>query len=120
MTMCFAVTCVQFNPKEERFFVSGSIDGKIRIWDTFECRVVDWINIKDIVSVICYRPNGKVKKLHSFLINRQTITFNFDKLEFCFLQEIVVGCLTGICRFYSSSGIYLFINIANFITSTNY
>lgn len=75
--MLDVVTCVQFNPSDERYFVSGSIDGKVRIWDTFGCQVVDWIDAKDIVSAVCYQPDGK---------------------------GIVVGCFSGTCRFYSISG----------------
>ena len=56
----FAVTCVQFNPDNENRFISGSIDGKIRVWDIPRCSVVDWVDIRDIVTAICYRPDGKV------------------------------------------------------------
>ncbi|KFK40574.1 hypothetical protein AALP_AA2G014100 [Arabis alpina] len=28
------VTCVQFNPLDEDYFISGSLDAKIRIWNT--------------------------------------------------------------------------------------
>nr|GFD58899.1 hypothetical protein [Tanacetum cinerariifolium] len=27
------VTCVEFNPVDDNYFISGSIDGKVRIWD---------------------------------------------------------------------------------------
>ncbi|ONK73684.1 uncharacterized protein A4U43_C04F34200 [Asparagus officinalis] len=70
------VTCVQFNPVDENYFVSGSIDGKVRIWEIGECRVVDWTDIKDIVTALCYRLNGK---------------------------GIVVGSMPGDCRFYDVS-----------------
>lgn len=55
-----AVTCIQFNPMDENYFISGSIDGKIRIWDISRCRVVDWTDVKEIVTAVCYRPDGKV------------------------------------------------------------
>ncbi|GAB4834619.1 hypothetical protein Ancab_032882 [Ancistrocladus abbreviatus] len=53
------VTCVQFNPVDDNYFISGSIDGKVRIWKILSCHVVHWINIKEIVTAICYRPDGK-------------------------------------------------------------
>ena len=59
----YAVTCVQFNPIDENYFVSGSIDGKVRIWEIRERRVVDWTGIRDIVTALCYRPDGKVLSL---------------------------------------------------------
>ncbi|CAI9777575.1 unnamed protein product [Fraxinus pennsylvanica] len=71
------VTCVQFNPVDENYFISGSIDGKVRIWGVTEKRVVDWANVRDVVTALCYQPNG---------------------------NGFVVGSLTGICRFYRSSG----------------
>ncbi|CAL4915768.1 unnamed protein product [Urochloa decumbens] len=70
------VTCVQFNPSNENRFISGSIDGKIRVWDIPRCSVVDWVDIRDIVTAFCYRPDGK---------------------------GVVVGTITGNCRFYDAS-----------------
>ncbi|XP_021899899.1 WD repeat-containing protein 44-like [Carica papaya] len=71
------VTCIQFNPVDENYFISGSIDGKARIWGVSERRVVSWADIRDVISAICYRPDGK---------------------------GFVVGSITGTCRFYQVSG----------------
>ena len=54
------VTSVAFNPVEDNYFISGSIDGKVRIWEVFHCRVIDYTDIRDIVTAVCYRPDGKV------------------------------------------------------------
>ncbi|CAH8384850.1 unnamed protein product [Eruca vesicaria subsp. sativa] len=67
------VTCVAFNPVDDNYFISGSIDGKVRIWDVSRCRVVDYTDIRDIVTAVCYRPDAKAA---------------------------VIGSLTGNCRFY--------------------
>ncbi|XP_059642939.1 uncharacterized protein LOC132284823 [Cornus florida] len=77
------VTCIQFNPVDENYFISGSIDGKVRIWGVSERRVVDWADIRDIVTAICYRPNG---------------------------EGFVVGSIIGNCRFYETSGSNLQLN----------
>ncbi|XP_031262715.1 uncharacterized protein LOC116120886 [Pistacia vera] len=53
------VTCVAFNPLDDNYFISGSIDGKVRIWEVLHCRVVDYTDIREIVSAVCYRPDGK-------------------------------------------------------------
>ncbi|KAL0673528.1 hypothetical protein Bca4012_001509 [Brassica carinata] len=74
------VTCVQFNPVNEDYFMSGSVDGKVRIWNIPGCNVVDWADVKDIISAVCYRPDG---------------------------QGGVVGSLTGSCRFFNMFGEYL-------------
>ncbi|KAL1209191.1 COMPASS-like H3K4 histone methylase component WDR5A [Cardamine amara subsp. amara] len=70
------VTCVEFNPMNKNNFVSGSIDGKARIWGLSEGRVVAWTDVRDSISAICYQPNG---------------------------NGFVVGCITGNCRFYQIS-----------------
>nr|UNY85630.1 WD40-containting protein [Zea mays] len=70
------VTCVQFNPTNENQFISGSIDGKIRVWDIPRCSVIDWVDIRDIITAVCYRRDGK---------------------------GAVVGTITGNCRFYDAS-----------------
>ncbi|KAG7534077.1 WD40 repeat [Arabidopsis thaliana x Arabidopsis arenosa] len=74
------VTSVQFNPVNENYFMSGSIDGKVRIWNISGCNVVDWADLKDIISAVCYRPDG---------------------------QGGIIGSLTGSCRFFNMSGEYL-------------
>ncbi|XAR52185.1 hypothetical protein NMG60_11020119 [Bertholletia excelsa] len=71
------VTCVQFNPTDSNYFISGSIDGKVRIWAIARCQVVDWTDIRDMVTAVSYRPDGK---------------------------GVVVGSMTGSCRFYDISG----------------
>lgn len=60
MLLYDAVTCVQFNPIDDNYFMSGSIDGKIRIWAVSDCHVVDWADVRDIVTAVCYRPDGQV------------------------------------------------------------
>ncbi|KAJ4829178.1 hypothetical protein Tsubulata_007042 [Turnera subulata] len=74
------VTCVQFNPVDDNHFMSGSIDGKVRIWAISSCQVVDWTDVKDIVTAVCYRPDG---------------------------QGGVVGSMSGNCRFYNMSDCHL-------------
>lgn len=71
------VTCIQFNPVDERYFISGSIDGKVRIWGVSKNHVVDWADIRDMVTAVCYRPDGK---------------------------GFVVGSINGNCRFFEFLG----------------
>lgn len=56
-----SVTCVQFNPVDENYFISGCIDGKVRIWGMRSRRVEDWANVGQIITAVCYQPNGKVR-----------------------------------------------------------
>lgn len=45
---------------DDNYFISGSIDGKVRIWGIPSCKVVDWTDIGEIVTAVCYRPDGEV------------------------------------------------------------
>ncbi len=58
-----AVTCVDFNPLNDNYFISGSIDGKVRIWEVLGCQVVDYTVIREIVTAVSFRPDGKVGKI---------------------------------------------------------
>ncbi|OEL24448.1 putative WD repeat-containing protein C3H5.08c [Dichanthelium oligosanthes] len=71
------VTCVQFNPIDERYFISGSLDGKVRIWDVLDRRVTDWADTWNIITALSYQPDGK---------------------------GFIVGTIAGACRFYNQSG----------------
>lgn len=55
-----AVTCIQFNPVDDNYFISGSLDGKVRIWSTPERHVVDWIDAREMVTAATYTPDGQV------------------------------------------------------------
>ena len=57
---CNAVTCIQFNLVDDNYFISGSIDGKVCIWTIHGCQVVDWTDVREIVTAVCYRPDGQV------------------------------------------------------------
>lgn len=54
------VTCIQFNPVNDNYFISGSIDGKVRVWGLSDNRVADWADVRDVITAICYQPDGKV------------------------------------------------------------
>uniref|UniRef100_A0A7N2KVI4 Uncharacterized protein n=1 Tax=Quercus lobata TaxID=97700 RepID=A0A7N2KVI4_QUELO len=71
------VTCVNFNPVDGNYFISGSIDGKVRISEIVGCKVVDYIDTREIVTAVCYWPDGKGG---------------------------IVGTMTGNCRFYDIIG----------------
>ncbi|PIN21412.1 WD40 repeat-containing protein [Handroanthus impetiginosus] len=53
------VTCIQFNPVNDDYFISGSIDGKVRIWAIEGHQVVDWTEMRDIITAVAYRPDGQ-------------------------------------------------------------
>ncbi|KAL3639867.1 hypothetical protein CASFOL_014835 [Castilleja foliolosa] len=70
------VTCIQFNPVDDRYFISGSLDSKVRIWNIPDCQVVDWSDLHEMVTAACYTPDG---------------------------QGALVGSYKGSCRLYNTS-----------------
>lgn len=71
------VTCIQFNPVDQNYFVTGCIDGKVRIWGVQEKRVVNWTDVHDIITALCYKPDAK---------------------------GFAVGSVSGLCRIYEALG----------------
>ncbi|KAL8171898.1 hypothetical protein V2J09_023702 [Rumex salicifolius] len=70
------VTCIQFNPVDDRYFISGSLDAKVRIWSIPDRQVVDWSDLHEMVTAACYTPDG---------------------------QGALVGSYKGTCRLYNTS-----------------
>ncbi|XWS27978.1 hypothetical protein CRYUN_Cryun25bG0026700 [Craigia yunnanensis] len=53
------VTCIQFNPVDDRYFISGSLDAKVRIWSIPDHQVVGWNDLHEMVTAACYTPDGQ-------------------------------------------------------------
>ncbi|CAO2836066.1 unnamed protein product [Amaranthus hypochondriacus] len=70
------VTCIQFNPVDDKYFISGSLDAKVRIWSIPDRQVVDWNDLHEMVTAACYTPDG---------------------------QGALVGSYKGSCRLYNTS-----------------
>lgn len=57
-----------------QFFLSGSLDQKLRIWNIPEHRVTDWTDVHEMITAAAFSRDGK---------------------------RAVVGSYKGKCRFYS-------------------
>ncbi|RVW33808.1 WD repeat-containing protein 44 [Vitis vinifera] len=53
------VTCIQFNPMDDKYFISGSLDAKVRIWSIPDRQVVDWTDLHEMVTAASYTPDGQ-------------------------------------------------------------
>ena len=51
---------------DDNYFISGSIDGKVCIWTIHGCQVVDWTDVREIVTAVCCRPFGDFLALLSY------------------------------------------------------
>ena len=54
-----SVASVAFHPKEDRFFISGGVDKKLRMWDITDGRVKDWAQAPDAITATRFTPDGK-------------------------------------------------------------
>ncbi len=68
------VTSVAVHPLNEALFLSGSIDGKVRLWNVPDATVKSWVDIHDMVTALNFNSDG---------------------------SKAVVGSMRGKCRFYS-------------------
>eukprot|EP00891_Asterochloris_glomerata_P003295 jgi/Astpho2/3295/e_gw1.00054.81.1_t len=67
------VTALDFHPNDDKHFLSGSIDGKVRMWNVPAQAVVDYADVHEMVTAV---------------------TFSLDGSKAC------VGTMKGKCRFY--------------------
>ncbi|KAL2481541.1 Transducin/WD40 repeat-like superfamily protein [Abeliophyllum distichum] len=75
------VTCIQFNPVDDDYFISGSLDGKVRIWSIPDRQVVDWTDLHEMVTAACYTPDGKGAMIGSHKGSCRLYSINDCKLE---------------------------------------
>ena len=68
------VTCVDFHPTMDDFFVTGSFDRRLRIWSIPEGRVVQWTQVPELISAVAFAPSS---------------------------EFIIAGLLDGTCIFYN-------------------
>lgn len=60
-----SVTCIQFNPVDGNYFISGSLDEKVRIWSIPDRQIVDWQDLHEMVTAACFTPNGQVERIYT-------------------------------------------------------
>ncbi|CAG8538481.1 28781_t:CDS:2, partial [Racocetra persica] len=74
------VTAIEFHPKDDRFFLSGSLDCRLRLWNIPEKRVSSWNELNDsqLITAVGFALDGKIA---------------------------VAGSLSGKCLFYETDGL---------------
>ena len=72
------ITSVAFHPIQHRYFISGSFDNRIRLWNILEHRVVEWAQTAHFVTACAFSPSG---------------------------QMLVAGLHHGQCVFYQTQGL---------------
>ena len=72
------VTSIQFHPRDDRFFLAGSLDSKLRLWSIPDKSVAYWNQVPDLITAVAFAPDGKTA---------------------------IAGCLNGLCLFYETEGL---------------
>ncbi|XP_059305597.1 uncharacterized protein LOC132057152 isoform X1 [Lycium ferocissimum] len=75
------VTCIQINPMDDDYFISGSLDAKVRIWNIPDRKVVDWSDLHEMVTATCFTPDGQGALIGSHKGSCRMYTTSECKLE---------------------------------------
>ena len=60
------VTAIDFHPLNDKYFLSGSLDGKLRFWSIPDHRVADWVDIGEMVTAASFNSDGSVAAAGSY------------------------------------------------------
>ena len=72
------VTSIQFHPKDDRFFLAGSLDTKLRLWSIPDKSVAFVVTVPDMITAVSFTPDGR----------------------YC-----MAGCLNGLLNIYDTEGL---------------
>ena len=56
------VTSIAVHPKDDRLFLSGSLDGRLRLWSIESRKVLSWHELGQdgLITAVAFNPSGKV------------------------------------------------------------
>ena len=72
------MTSIQFHPRDDRFFLAGSLDSKLRLWSIPDKNVAFWAHLPDMITAVAFTPDGR---------------------------HVIAGCLNGLCVIYETNGL---------------
>ena len=72
------VPSIAFHPRDDRFFLAGSLDAKLRLWSIPDKSVAFWNQLPDMITAVAFTPDGKTA---------------------------IAGTLGGMCLFYDTEGL---------------
>ncbi|KAK0402817.1 hypothetical protein QR680_016554 [Steinernema hermaphroditum] len=76
------VTCVAFMPKDDRYFLSGSLDGKLRMWHIPDKKVALWNEVEGVkfITAITFVKNGRFAAVGTY--NGRCYFYSTDQLKY--------------------------------------
>ncbi|KAF2453230.1 WD40-repeat-containing domain protein [Lineolata rhizophorae] len=72
------VPSIQFHPRDDRFFLAGSFDYKLRLWSIPDKSVAFWNQLPESITAVSFTPDGKTA---------------------------IAGTMGGLCMFYDTEGL---------------
>lgn len=72
------VTSIQFHPRDDRFFLAGSLDTKLRLWSIPDKNVAFVTTVPDMITAVSFTPDGRFS---------------------------IAGCLNGLLNIYETEGL---------------
>ncbi|XP_017878096.1 WD repeat-containing protein 44 [Ceratina calcarata] len=77
------VTAIAFHPRDDRYFISGSLDGKLRLWNIPDKKVAVWTEVDGqtkLITAANFCQNGKFAVVGSY--DGRCIFYNTDQLKY--------------------------------------
>ncbi|KAF8766923.1 WD repeat-containing protein 44 [Argiope bruennichi] len=77
------VTAIVFHPKDDRYFLSGSLDGKLRLWNIPDKKVTLWNELDGqtkLITAVNFCQNGKIAVVGSY--DGRCIFYYTDQLKY--------------------------------------
>ncbi|MFH4975650.1 hypothetical protein AB6A40_002359 [Gnathostoma spinigerum] len=76
------VTCIAFMPKDDRYFLSGSLDGKLRLWHIPDKKVALWNEVEQVkfITAIAFVKNGRFAVVGTY--DGRCFFYSTDQLKY--------------------------------------
>lgn len=76
------VPCIAFMPKDDRYFLSGSLDGKLRLWHIPDKKVALWNEVEQVkfITAIAFVKNGKFAVVGTY--DGRCFFYSTDQLKY--------------------------------------
>uniref|UniRef100_A0A183SY61 WD repeat-containing protein 44 n=1 Tax=Schistocephalus solidus TaxID=70667 RepID=A0A183SY61_SCHSO len=78
------VPAIVFHPKDDRYFLSGSLDGKLRLWNIPDKKVRFWVDPKTIITCACFACDGTKVVIGSY--DGRVMFFNTELTYITFIN----------------------------------
>jgi len=94
------VTAIAFHPRDDRYFLSGSLDGKLRLWNIPDKKVALWNEVpgpNNLITTANFCQNGKLAVVGTY--DGRCIFYHTEQLKYhtqIILNRKKLGKITGI------------------------